>query len=243
MQYEEVRLGADAGAPITAWFVPAGEHPESAGTILFCHGNAGNIGDRCGSLATFHGMGLNVLIFDYQGYGTSAGRPTEEGTYRDARLAWDHLVTVRGIPASRIVLFGRSLGGSVAAAVAAAARPAALAVESTFFSAPDMARHMFPLLPMRALCRFNYDTGKAISFARCPVLIAHSRDDEMIPFEQGKRLFDAAPQPKKFVELRGGHNYTGLDGDPAYRQVFRRFVEESLAGSFDAAGRNGNGQN
>ena len=222
--YESVTFRASDGETIAAWWVPPGREGVPTGdTVLLCHGNAGDIGDRIDSVRTFHQLGLGVLVFDYRGYGDSSGKPTEEGTYRDARAAWDYLVRERGLDAGSVVIFGRSLGGSVATWLATQVRPKALVIESTFTSAADMARKMFWFLP-RFICRFGYDSLARIGTVNCPVIVAHSRDDEMIPYSHGERLFEAAAEPKRFVSMRGGHNAGGFDGDPDYQRVFMKFL-------------------
>ena len=148
LAYEALRLKTEDGETLAAWWIPA---QRAAPTLLFFHGNAGDIGDRLGSIRTFHDMGLNVLIFDYRGYGESTGKPSEPGTYADAMAAWTYLNAERGIPPSRIVVFGRSLGGAVASWLAARVDPGALILESTFTSAPAMAHGMFPFLPTLGL--------------------------------------------------------------------------------------------
>jgi hypothetical protein len=132
------------------------------------------------------------------------------------------------VPAGNVIVFGRSLGGAVAAWLAERVEPGILAVESTFVSAPAMAQRMFPFLPARLLCRFDYDALGAIRAMKCPVVVSHSRDDEMIPFEHGQRLYEAAPEPKLFIEMRGGHNAGGLDADARYQDLFRTFAVRYL---------------
>lgn len=230
MAYQDVSFKTQDGETIAAWFIPisGGEGDKVGRTVLFCHGNAGDIGDRLDSIKTFHNLGLNVLIFDYRGYGDSSGKPTEKGTYLDVLAAWQYLTAERGILPNNIMIFGRSLGGSVAAWLAGEVSPGALAIESVFTSAPEMAAKMFPYLPIRLFCRFKYDSLARIAKVRCPVLIAHSRDDEMIPYEHGQRLFDAANEPKRFVEMGGGHNFGGLDADGDYQKVFEEFLDKYL---------------
>jgi len=223
--FESVLLQTDDNEQVAAWFVPVSEDWRNAPTLLFCHGNAGNMSDRLGSIQTFHRLGLNVFIFDYRGYGESSGRPTEAGTCLDARAAWDYLRREQSIPAERIVVFGRSLGGVVATWLAGQVTPGALVAESSFTSARDMAATMFPLLPSRLLCRFRYDTLAMIRTVTCPVLLAHSRDDEMIPFTHAQRLFDAAGEPKRLVEMGGGHNAGGLDADGIYQGELKEFLD------------------
>lgn len=236
LAYEEVCVSTADGEGIAAWYVPARDHRYGDLTVLFCHGNAGNMGDRLDSVLTFHNLSMNTLIFDYRGYGKSTGSPTEKGTYADALAVWKYLVDVRGCEAKNIVLFGRSLGGSVAAWLATQVSPLALVVESAFTSAPDMAARMFPLLPARWLCRFGYDTLAFVRSVSCPVLVAHSVEDEMVPYAHGRALMDAAREPKHFVSMRGGHNSGGLDGDVDYQQALVRFVVKAVEARGGGAG-------
>jgi hypothetical protein len=204
LDYEDAVIETADGERLHGWFVPA---DTARGTLLFFHGNAGNISHRLDSLAIFNRLGLDVLMVDYRGYGQSSGEPSEAGTYRDARAAWDWLVA-RGVPPGRIVVFGRSLGGAVGAWLAGQAdvSPAGLIVESSFTSGTDMARRLYPWLPARLITRLKYPVRDHLAAATSPVLVIHSRDDEIIPFDMGRALFDAAPEPKTFFELRGDHN-------------------------------------
>jgi len=221
MTFEDVALETSDGVKLHAWFVPA---PEGRGTVLFCHGNGGNISHRLPTLQTFRLMGLNTLIFDYRGYGRSEGSPDEEGTYRDAEAAWTWLVETKKIPPEGIVLFGRSLGGAVAARLAEMHAPAGLVLESTFTSLPDRGAELYWFLPVRLLSRYRYDTRKRLPKITCPVLIVHSPDDEIIPFAHGRRLFEAANEPKKFLEIRGGHNEGFLLSGPDYETPLAEFI-------------------
>jgi len=226
MAFESVALRTEDGETLSAWYVPAGKPPlrEPAPALLYCHGNAGDIGDRVYSVKTFHDMGLDVLVFDYRGYGESSGRPSEKGTYADASAAWQWLSGEKGFAASNVVVFGRSMGGAVAAELARRVRPGVLALDSTFTSAPDMARRMFPYLPVGLLCRYRYDALRHVREAGCPVIVSHSANDEMVPFAHGQRLYDAAAQPKLLIRFRGGHNDMGLDADAGSRAQFRDFL-------------------
>ncbi len=220
LAYEDVTLTTSDGVKITGWYVPA---DGARGTALFFHGNAGNISHRLPTLEMFHQMGLNALIIDYRGYGNSEGSPSEKGTYRDAEAAWEHLVKDRGEPPGRIVIFGRSLGGGVASWLAVAKQPAAVILESAFTSVPDMARKMYPIYPIGLLTRVRYDTLARIGELRCPVLVVHSRDDELVPPAHGRKLFEAAPEPKQFIETRGGHN-EGFVDSADYESALRDFL-------------------
>ncbi|MEA3292464.1 MAG: alpha/beta hydrolase [Pseudomonadota bacterium] len=203
LQFDEVELVAADGVRLHGWFVP---HPQPRATLLFFHGNAGNISHRQDSLRVFHELRLSILIFDYRGYGRSDGAPLESGTRRDADAAWRYLTGERQISDADIVLFGRSLGAAVAAELATRERPGALILESAFTSVPELASDLYPLLPARWLTRFAYDTLASLRQVRCPVLVVHSTDDEIIPYAHGETLYETAAPPKELLQLRGGHN-------------------------------------
>lgn len=229
LAFEDLALKTEDGETIKAWYVPATVGGvEAPQTILFCHGNAGNIGDRLRSLQTFNTLGYNTLIFDYRGYGESSGTPTETGTYLDAMACWHYLVNERGVSPKRIIVFGRSLGGAIASHLASVTGPGALVLESVFSSVPHMASAMFPLLPVRWFCRFSYSNEANVAKVRCPVLVAHSRSDRTCPFEQGNRVYQAAPEPKAFVEIQGDHNDGGLDSNPLYQLRLVAFLSEHM---------------
>jgi fermentation-respiration switch protein FrsA (DUF1100 family) len=225
LDFEPLTLATRDNEQLDAWLVPA---DSARGVVLFCHGNAGNISHRLESIRQFHELGLSVLIFDYRGYGQSSGKPTEKGTYRDADAAWHYLVEQHGIPPERIVLFGRSLGASIAADLATRQAAAAVILESAFTSVPDVAAKFYPWLPVRWLSRYRYDTEKKLANIHSPVLIVHSRDDEIIEYANGERLFAAANEPKQFLELRGGHNDGFMVSGKAYIQGLDAFLDKVL---------------
>lgn len=202
MDYQEVTINA-AGEKLHGWFVPA---PQARGVVLFFHGNAGSISHRLDYLRMFRELGFSILIFDYRGYGKSSGEPSEAGTYQDAEAAWNYLVETRRVAPSSIVLYGESLGGAVAAWLAARVKPRALIITSTFTSLPDLGATLYPLFPVRLLTRYEYNAKKYLQAATCPVLIVHSREDEIVPFEHGEQLYAAAHEPKQLMEIHGGHN-------------------------------------
>jgi uncharacterized protein len=230
LPYESVTLQAEDGVTLHGWLVPAQAamgRMGTTGTVLFFHGNAGNISHRIDYLSMFHRLGYQTFIFDYRGYGQSDGSPSESGTYIDAQAAWDYLVEERGIPPGSIALFGESLGGAVAAWLAAREHPGLLVLASVFTSLPDMAAKIYPLFPVRLLSRFNYNTLEYLESVACPVFIAHSPQDEIVPFAHGRALYDAAPEPKEFLELEGGHN----DGFIFMRETWVRALSEFMAHS------------
>jgi len=227
LDYEDVRFAAADGVRLHGWFIPA---LDDSPILLFMHGNAGNISHRLDSLALFHDLGLSVFIFDYRGYGHSAGRPDEDGSYLDADAAWRYLTQQRGAAPDRIVLFGRSLGAAVASHLATTTEPAALIVESAFTSVPDVAAQHYRFLPVRALARIRYDTRAHLQSVARPVLVIHSADDEIIPFTHGQALFESAREPKAFLELRGGHNDGFLANRSWYLQGLREFLDRYVYG-------------
>lgn len=228
LAYENLTLMTEDDTELSAWWIPA--RPQR-GVLLFFHGNAGNISHRMESVEIFHRLGMSVLIVDYRGYGASSGKPSEAGTYLDAEASWQYLIDKRGVAPEDIVIFGRSLGAAIGAhlARAVATAPGALIVESPMTNAPDMAQSAYPFLPARWLTRFSYATEAYVRTVDCPVLVVHSREDEIIPFSQGKAVFTAAPTPKRFLELRGGHNTGFLESGRAYLHGIDEFLTEMAA--------------
>jgi uncharacterized protein len=223
MAYEDVFLTAADGVRLHGWWVPA---ERDRGAVLFCHGNAGNISHRLESIAVFRRLGLNVLIFDYRGYGRSGGSPDEEGTYRDAEAAYRYLREERGINPGRIVIFGRSLGGAMAIELARRVEAAALVCESTFTSAAEMGKLIYPSLPVGLIIRNKYDSLSKVSALTLPVLFIHSPEDELVPFAHGEALFRAAPEPKEFLRIAGGHGDGFLATGPYYQEGLDSFLKK-----------------
>ena len=174
-------------------------------TILFMHGNAGNISHRLETIQIYHQLGFNFLIFDYRGFGNSSGSPSEKGTYLDAKAAWDYLINEKNTKAEDIIIVGRSLGGGVASEMAKRSKPAMLVLESTFISMPKISQEHYPFMPTNLIVKHRYDTINKLSDIECPVVVIHSKDDEVVPFSHGKLLYKSANKPKSFIELRGGH--------------------------------------
>ena len=203
MAYEAVFFKAADGINLTGWFIPA---DKSQLVILFCHSNAGNISYYLDSMRLYHDLVFSALVFDYRGFGQSGGKPTESGTYLDAEAAWKFIAENKKIPPEDIVIIGRSLGGAIGAWLAERHNPRALILESAFTSFKEMAAEFFPYLPAKALARYDYDTIEYIRGVKCPLLVVHSRDDEVAPFRMGVELFEAANKPKEFLEISGSHN-------------------------------------
>jgi fermentation-respiration switch protein FrsA (DUF1100 family) len=213
MAFEEVDIEAADGIRLHGWFIP---RDGANRVLLFFHGNAGNISHRGDTIHLFHRLGMNVLIIDYRGYGKSQGTPSEAGLYRDARAAWDYLVDEKQYSKQDIIIFGRSLGGAVAADLAMAVKPGGLILESTFSSARDMARQIFSVITYLLHIRYSFDTVDKLAHINSPVLVLHSREDEIIPHAQGIKVYEAANEPKQFFEMKGDHNYGFIQSQPGY---------------------------
>ena len=199
------------------------EHPEPQAIALVCHGNAGNVADRVGSLSILNGAHrLSVLMFDYRGFGRSEGKPSEAGIMQDARAARKWLAKRTGVPESQIVIMGRSLGGAVAVDLAANDGAKALVLASTFTSMPEVARQHLKLLPTSLLMTERLDSINKLSKYKGPLLQSHGKDDQLIPIELGRKLFEVAPGPKNFIEVEGGHN---APQSPEYRQALEELLQ------------------
>jgi fermentation-respiration switch protein FrsA (DUF1100 family) len=247
LRFDDVYLTTADGVKINGWFLPCGQPPRF--TVLFLHGNAGNISHRHDKCAVFRELGWDVFIIDYRGYGRSDDvPPNEPGTYRDARAAYDYLtgsqtasaagtdrravrstVTQGGAPGGRalpphaIIVYGESLGTAVAVDLATTVPAAGVIIEEPFTSIADVGQKMFPFVPVRLLVRNKYDTLSKIARINAPLLIFHSRDDEIFAFRHAERLLAAAQTPKQLIELRGTHNDACFVSIQSYRDGLRKF--------------------
>ncbi len=220
LKYEEVSFSTADGVILHAWWIP---HLHARATLLFSHGNAGNISHRLEKLRIFHDLGLNVFMYDYRGYGQSGGSPDEVGLYADAQAAYHHLVKIKKILARQIIAYGESLGGAVSTNLAEKSEIGALILDSAFTSVRDLAKVHYPFLA--PLARTQFDALSMVSGVRAPILVLHSPQDEIVPYLQGQRLFAAAGEPKQFVELRGDHNGGFLISGEVYVEGIRKFLE------------------
>ena len=247
IDFEQVTLKTTDGLQLSGWYIPAEKPKQDAKvpnvvlktgmfsirnselTVLFCHGNGGNMTHRLDSINIFYNLGLNCFIFDYRGYGNSEGKTSEEGTYLDARAAYEWLTEEKNVSPDDIIIFGRSLGGSIAAQLASKVEARALIIESGFTSYVDIGREFYPYMPVRWFARFSYRTIDSLRAVHCPVMIIHSRADEIIPFEFGLELYGAANEPKEFIEIFGGHNDGFLVSSEVYNKAWvkwLKFLEE-----------------
>ena len=224
LDYEDVYFETTDGIRLNGWFIP---HPKAKATLLWFHGNAGNIGFRVDNIKQLHELvEVNIFIFDYRGYGRSEGSISEEGSYLDGAAAIEFLSQRLGKKNENVVYFGRSLGAAIATEVARQHPPRGLILESPFASIRAMAKAIFPFLPIGSLLRTKYDVLEKIQDVKAPILVLHGDRDEVIPFAQGKSVFAAAPEPKAFYIIPGaGHNDTFITGGQPYYRRLRDFIE------------------
>ncbi len=228
LDYQEIYLLTGDGVKLNAWFIEA-EKPLA--TLLFCHGNAGNISHRVDIIKMFHNVGLSVFIFDYRGYGRSQGKPSERGLYEDALSSYKYLLQEKEVPPQRIVIYGKSIGANVAINLAFQVKNGLLISDSAFTSALDMGKQLFPFLPrffLKYILGVRFDALSKIKEVTIPKLIIHSKDDEIIPFKYGERLFAQALPPKEFYVLDGSHNEAVFLHYKEYAFTVRRFIEKYL---------------
>jgi hypothetical protein len=227
LPYEDVYINVTDDEKIHGWYFPA-DNPDSGKNtpvVLFCHGNAGNIAHRLETADFIRSLGADILLFDYRGYGRSDGSPSEDNAYADAEACYRWLRENKGFQPEQIIIFGRSLGGAVAVELVRRVPCRGLIVESSFTSTLDMGRRSFPFLPIKYLLKYKFDSIAKIGAVTCPVIITHSPDDEIVPYEMGRRLFEAAREPKKFIVLSGGHNEREYLTDKTYREALRDLIQ------------------
>jgi hypothetical protein len=223
LDYEDLDLVTEEGVEVHAWLV---KHPNPRAVAVYCHGNAGNIGDRMHTLRMLHAARLTTLIFDYSGYGLSGGEVGEEPCYSSARAA--EKFAREALATERIVLVGRSLGGGVATRLASERAPDALILQSTFLSLASAASDIYPFLPARIIIGDKYPSKDLLPAIDCPLFVAHGKDDRTIPFAHGEGLVEIAPGPKTFVPLSGGHNDAYAQNETQYVAALSAFLDEHL---------------
>lgn len=222
---ERIEFTSEDGITLASWLIRS-ESDSTGRWLLICHGNAGNLSefDRPTHYAGLRRLGLNLLAFDYRGYGESGGSPSESGLYRDAQAAYGYLREKQGVPADRIIVFGHSLGSAVAVDLASRVPVGGLIVEGALTSAVDRGQELYPYIPVRWIAGSRFSSIEKISKVEAPKLFLHAVGDEVIPLAHGRRLYQAAPPPKTFVELQGGHG-DAFDVDSAsYFGSIARFL-------------------
>lgn len=225
LDFEDVFLETSDGLRIHGWFVP-GPKGKNRASVIFFHGNAGNISHRLETVEIIHRLGLSCLIIDYRGYGRSQGSPSELGLYKDAEAAWKWLVEEKRVEPTEIIPWGRSLGGPVAARLGRDRNTGALIIESTFTSLPELGQRFYPFLPLKLISRLRFPTRKYVQDLSCPVLVVHSTEDDLVPFAFGQKLFESAPMPKRLLKIEGGHNEGFLVSGKRYEQGVGDFLRD-----------------
>lgn len=226
---ETVFLTTEDGVRLHAWWLPAAaEGTTPHGAAIYLHGNAGHLAHRAGMGLALSRMGLDVLMVDYRGYGRSEGSPDEEGLYRDAEAAWRYVTSVREAPPDRVLLFGESLGGAVAVELASRRKVGAIVLVAPLTGTVRIARAHYPLPDILLdWPEHRFEALSRIDGVDAPIMIAHGDRDRVVPRDEGRLLYDAAPEPKRWYEARDyGHN--DIYNDPGLWRAIERFVEEVL---------------
>ena len=223
--FENVFFKTSDGVELNGWFFPAEpQSPHAQLAFLNCHGNGGNISHRLGLYRALLEIGANVFTFDYRGYGASQGKPSEEGTYRDAQAAYQWL-RKKGFAGRNIVVYGESLGGGIASELCAREEAGGLVLQSTFTNLHQLGAELYPWLPVRWIGRIRYDTHSKLPRLKIPVLVMHSPEDGLIGFRHSQENFAAANEPKFFTELRGGHSDQAWEA-PGFTPAMEKFLLE-----------------
>jgi len=224
LYFEEVIFKSSDRLNLSGWFIPSKGKKE---VLLFLHGNGGNISTRLTLIDYFNRkIGLAVFIIDYRGYGKSEGSPSEEGTYLDAKSAWEYLAISKKIKPENIIIYGRSLGGPIAAWLAKEVEPGMLILDSTFTSIKDIAAEMYPYFPVRKFFKFNYPTIDYLKNVECPVLIIHSSEDDYIAFSHAVKLYNAANEPRQFLRIGGTHNNNYIKSSKIFIEGIKSFISK-----------------
>jgi len=228
LKYEEVCFCASDGVPLYGWWMPGGKF-----TLLFAHGNGGNISDRVDIAAKFYDEGFSIFLFDYRGYGKSEGKPNERGTYKDAKGALHHLRKKLGIPLSRIVPVGESMGSAIVIELCVSYNFRAVVLISPPFSLSRTLSYLYPNLLLNEPFAGAYDSSKKISKVHSPILIVHGDIDDLVPFTHAEELFQRANPPKFFYRVRGaGHNDIYKVGGTTLFERIKTFIDNPRPVSF-----------
>ncbi len=226
-----VRFRAADSTLLSAWVIPAANAAADAPWVVISHGNYGNIGygGRPQFYAWFRDLGVNLLAYDYRGFGESEGVPNESGVYDDAEAAYRYLTDSVRVPPSRILLFGHSLGTGVTIELARRVPAAGLIVEDAYTSVADRGQEVFPLLPVKLIARSRFASIEKVGALTVPKLFLHARNDQTIPIEHGRRVFAAAAEPKEWVELDAGHGDAYSAQRARYYDAIGAFIRRVVA--------------
>lgn len=220
--WSEHFIPAEDGIDLHGWLL---ENPDADYTVVFSHGNAGNISGRLSLAKTIYDAGASVFLYDYRGFGKSDGSPTERTLYRDANALISYLDREVGISAGDMIFYGRSLGGPVAAFMASEHSGAGLVLDSSFTNIKAIAKEVMPIIPS-FLIQATFPTDEYLKKSNgTPLMIMHSVEDELIGFHHGEELYEIADQPKTIVELRGGHNDSFFVSKDSYEAGWENFIE------------------
>ena len=224
--YQHVDIPRSDGARQFAWIMESPQSPDDSAWVLFLHGNAATVAARVNiaHYSELRKLGLNVMAPEYRGFGGLDGLPTEPVLAADARAAYDYLRTVRRIPASHLVIYGWSLGSAVAVTLASQVEAAAVILEGAPSSVVSVAQQQYPFFPIRLIMRNHFDSISKIDRVRGPFLFLHSPEDGVIPIGEGRRLYEAAPGDKTFVEVRGGHVDASTTDAERFYGAIRNFL-------------------
>jgi len=236
--FEQIDVPRADGAKQFAWIIRAATGADDAPWVLFLHGNAATIAAKVNiaHYSELRRLGLNVMAPEYRGFGGLEGLPTESVLSADAQAAYDYLRTVRGVPASRLIIYGWSLGSAVAVTLASHVEERALILEGAPSSLIAIGQQQYPFFPVRLLMRNPFDSIERINQVRAPILFLHSPEDAVIPIAEGRRLYEAAHGDKTFVEVRGGHvDATTMDAEHFYGAIRNFLSAHRVLSSEDGA--------
>lgn len=220
LQAQDLWMDTEDGERLHGWIFPK---EEAEYIIILSHGNAGNISGRIDIAKFLNELGLAVILYDYRGYGKSSGKPSEEGMYLDVEAVANFVKTEIGYSEKQMIMYGRSLGGAVASFAATRFNVGGLVLDSTFRNLKLMVKDLYPFVPA-SLARYEFSTESYLKQVSVPVMIMHSPKDEIADISQGKYLYDLAEKPKKFVELRGGHNENFHASTDILRESWKEFL-------------------
>jgi len=223
LEYSNIEIDTPDGVRLHGWFTPC---DSARGIIILFHGNAGNISNRVSSVEIYHQMQFASIVFDYRGYGKSSSKPSEEGLYSDAEAVYRYVIDSLNFDKSKIIFHGRSLGGAVAIHSTMKFQPKLLIVESTFTSIRDLGKDLYPYLPIGLLSRSKFHSFDKISNIHCPILLIHSRDDELINYSHAEKLFARADHPKEILTIDGTHNDGARDNPEIYQKGLSDFIDK-----------------
>lgn len=222
LPFEDIYFETEDGLKLNGWFI---SNDNASFTLLFFHGNGGNISHRLHKISQLQKLGLNIFLIDYRGYGRSQGSPSVAGIYEDAKASLNYLIEEKKIKPDNIILYGESLGTSLAVKLAATNKLGGVVLEGAFSSGQDMAKIIYPFIP-RVFLPNIFKSSDQIIEVKEPKLFIHSKVDEIVPINLAKKLYQLSPEPKQFVEIIGGHNTAYIDAQEKYLDSLANFVQK-----------------